>query len=185
MANKKGNTYIIDEENGIAKIELNRWHDENVYAIIDLDDLERVRNYPYTWFSQYRKELDNYYVRCTNYSYKKQGISSVVFLHQFIMNAEGQDVDHINNNTLDNRKCNLRISEHKHNTRNRHGRNSNNKSGYRNVSWSKSEHKWLVQLQVNGRSTVLGKFEYEDLDKAGKFAEEKRKELYGEYAGKN
>ena len=68
MANKKGNTYIIDEENGIAKIELNRWHDENVYAIIDLDDLERVRNYPYTWFSQYRKELDNYYVRCTNYA---------------------------------------------------------------------------------------------------------------------
>lgn len=55
MANKKGNTYIIDEENGIAKIELNRWHDENVYAIIDLDDLERVKNYPYTWFFSIQK----------------------------------------------------------------------------------------------------------------------------------
>ena len=44
MANKKGNNYIIDEENGIAKIELNRWKDDNVYAIIDLDDLDRVRN---------------------------------------------------------------------------------------------------------------------------------------------
>ena len=185
MANKKGNNYIIDEENGIAKIELNRWKDDNVYAIIDLDDLDRVRNYPYTWFAQYRKELDNYYVRCTNYANIKAGISSVVFLHQFIMNAEGQDVDHINNNTLDNRKCNLRISEHKHNTRNRHGRNSNNKSGYRNVCWSKGEQKWLVQLQVNGKCTCLGKFPYDELEQAGKFAEEMRQKLYGEYAGKN
>ena len=101
------------------------------------------------------------------------------------MNAEGQDVDHINNNTLDNRKCNLRISEHKHNTRNRHGRNSNNKSGYRNVCWSKGEQKWLVQLQVNGKSTCLGKFPYDELEQAGKFAEEMRQKLYGEYAGKN
>lgn len=163
MANKKGNNYIIDEENGIAKIELNRWKDDNIYAIIDLDDLDRVRNYPYTWFAQYRKELDNYYVRCTNYANIKAGISSVVFLHQFIMDAEGQDVDHINNNTLNNRKCNLRISEHKHNTRNRHGRNSNNKSGYRNVCWSKREQMWLVQLQVNGKTKCLGKFPYEEI----------------------
>lgn len=183
MANKKGNTYIIDEENGIANIELNRWHDENVYAIIDLDDLERVRNYPYTWFSQYRKELDNYYVRCTNYLYKKQGISSVVFLHQFIMNAEGKDVDHINNNTLDNRKCNLRISEHKHNTRNRHGRNRNNKSGYRNVCWDGSA--WTVQIQINGKCVHVGRFPKDQLEEAGKFAEEMRKKYYGEYAGKN
>ena len=40
MAKKKGNNYIIDEENGIAKIELNRWNDENLWAIIDLEDLD-------------------------------------------------------------------------------------------------------------------------------------------------
>lgn len=50
MANKKGNNYIIDAANSIAKIELNRRKYENVYAIIDLEDLERVVNYPYTWF---------------------------------------------------------------------------------------------------------------------------------------
>ena len=183
MANKKGNNYIIDEENGIAKIELNRWKDDNVYAIIDLDDLDRVRNYPYTWFAQYRKELDNYYVRCTNYANIKAGISSVVFLHQFIMNAEGQDVDHINNNTLDNRKCNLRISEHKHNTRNRHGRNSNNKSGYRNVCWDKKCKQWKVQLQVNGKNAILGMFPEDKLEEAGKFAEQMREKYYGEFAG--
>ena len=47
MAKKKGNNYIIDEENGIAKIELNRWNGkENLWAIIDLEDLDRVINFP-------------------------------------------------------------------------------------------------------------------------------------------
>lgn len=183
MANKKGNNYIIDEQKGIAKIELSRRKDDNVYAIIDLEDLEKVKNYPYTWFAQYRKELNNYYVRCTNYANIKAGISSVVFLHQFIMGAEGKDVDHINNNTLDNRKCNLRISEHKHNTRNRHGKNSNNKSGFRNVSWD--GYRWIVQLQIDGKNTILGKFSYEQLEEAGAFAEQMRQKYYGEYAGKN
>jgi hypothetical protein len=179
------NNYIIDKENGIAKIELHRRNEENLYAIIDLEDLERVINYPYTWFAQYRKELEDYYVRCTNYANVKNGISSAVFLHQFIMNADGQDVDHINNKPLDNRKSNLRISEHKHNTKNRHGKNRNNTSGHRNVSWSKSENRWLVQLQIDGKNKILGRFAYDKLDEAGKFAEEMRNKCYGEYAGKN
>lgn len=183
MAIKKGNNYIIDEENGIAKIELHRRNGENVYTIIDLEDLERVINYPYTWFAQYRKELDNYYVRCTNYSNMKNGLSSVVFLHQFIMSADGIDVDHINNNTLDNRKQNLRVTQHGNNTKNRHGKNSNNTSGHRNVTWSKSENAWVVQLQIDGKGTRLKKFSYEQLDEAGKFAEEMRQKYYGEYAG--
>ena len=42
MAKKKGNNYIIDTENNIAKIELNRTKAENLWAIIDLEDLQRV-----------------------------------------------------------------------------------------------------------------------------------------------
>lgn len=185
MSNKKGNNYIIDKENNIAKIELNRRKYENVWAIIDLEDLERVINYPYTWFPQYREELRNYYVRCTSYENKKSGKSSVVFLHKFIMNIDGNeyDVDHINHNTLDNRKCNLRISKHSQNNSNRHGKNRNNKSGYRNVA--KSGNWWIVQLQVNGKNTQLGKFPLDKVDEAGKFAEEMRQKYYGEFAGYN
>lgn len=47
------NNYIIDEENGIAKIELNRRNAENLWTTIDLEDLERVINFPYTWFAKY------------------------------------------------------------------------------------------------------------------------------------
>ena len=53
MANKKGNNYIIDEKNGIAKIELKRRGKDSLWTIIDIEDLEKVLNFPYTWFSKY------------------------------------------------------------------------------------------------------------------------------------
>lgn len=61
IANKKGNNYVVDEENFIAKIELNRRNSENLWTIIDLEDLERVINFPYTWFAKYNHTNDEYY----------------------------------------------------------------------------------------------------------------------------
>lgn len=52
MANhRKGNNYTVDKENNIAKIELQRRNKENLWVTIDLEDLERVINFPYTWFA--------------------------------------------------------------------------------------------------------------------------------------
>lgn len=176
------NNYIIDKENGIAKIELHRRNQESLYAIIDLEDLERVINFPYTWFAQYNKDIENYYVRASVYNPNTQH-SEVMFLHQFIVGANGKFVDHINSDTLNNRKANLRVVLDSNNSMNRKSRNKNNTSGYRNVSWSKSENKWVVQLQINKKNKVLGRFD--DVHEAGRFAEEMRSKYYGEYAGKS
>ena len=97
------------------------------------------------------------------------------------MNANGKDVDHENNDTLDNRKSNMRVVEESNNSKNRKSRNRNNKSGYRNVSLIKG--KWVVQLQIDGKNKRLGSFD--DVHEAGKFAEEMRQKYYGEFAGKN
>ena len=182
MAKKKGNNYIIDEENDIAKIELNRWNDENLWAIIDLEDLDRVINFPYTWFARYHKNIDGYYAAVSMYLPELKR-ATPVYLHQFIMNSTENHIDHINHNTLDDRKSNLRELTVEQNSRYREGKNKNNTSGYRNVAWSKSEQKWIVQLQVNGKNKRLGKFPKEQLEEAGKFAEEMRQKYYGEYAG--
>lgn len=103
-------------------------------------------------------------------------------MHKLISNANNKEiVDHINHDTLDNRKENLRKTEQSYNLRHRRGANKNNKSGYRNVCWLKNENRWCVQLQVDGQNTRLGFFN--DVDEAGKFAEEMRKKYYGEFAG--
>lgn len=182
MAKKKGNNYIIDTENNIAKIELNRTKAENLWAIIDLEDLQKVLDFPYTWFAKYDPDIDSFYAVASQY-HKELGRARPVYLHQFVMDANGKVVDHENHNTLDDRKSNLRISEEIRNAMNRKAKNKNNKSGYRNVCWSKSEKKWLVQLQINQKNAVLGKFSYDELEQAGKFAEEMRQKYYGEFAG--
>lgn len=182
MAKRKGNNYVIDEENGIAKIELHRRNADNLWTIIDLDDLERVINFPYTWFAKYNHTNEEYYVVASEYHTELQR-SKQVFLHQFLTNANGKDVDHENNDTLDNRKSNLRVVAESNNSKNRKGKNKNNKSGYRNVSWDKRYGKWIVQMQIDKKNKVLGRFD--DVHEAGKFAKEMRKKYYGEFAGKN
>jgi hypothetical protein len=78
----------------------------------------------------------------------------------------------------------LRISKIKENSRHRRGLNKNNTSGYRNVSWDKRSQDWMVQLQDNdGHNRVWRHFE--TAIEASKFAEKKRKEFYGEFAGRD
>lgn len=186
---KRGNNYIIDEENNVAHIELIRERKENLWTTIDLEDLDRVINFPFSWITRYDKTLHDYYAVSIVYETDENGIrkGKPLYLHRFIMNMEDENewVDHINHKPRDNRKENLRPISISDNSRNRKTRNRNNKSGYRNVSWSKKEKKWLVQLQVDGRNKVLGKFLEDQLEEAGKFAEQKRKELYGAFAGGN
>lgn len=185
MANiKKGNEYIVDEENNIAKIKVERKTSEILWYTIDLEDLERVLNFPYTWFAlKYNEATDDWYAGCSEYHPELQQ-SRPYYLHQFIMNNRTERIDHINRDIKDCRKENLRVITVKQNATNRTKRNRNNKSGYRNVSWD--GYHWVVQLQVNGKNTCVGKFPKDKLDEAGKFAEQKRKEIYGEeYAGSN
>lgn len=182
MAVKKGNNYIIDEKHNIAKIELHRRKEENLWTIIDLEDLERVINFPYTWFAKYQSLNKGFYVYASEYDEETKR-SKPILLHQFIMNARGNIVDHINGDTFDNRKSNLRIIEYANNSKNRKSKNSNNTSGYRNVSWCKGDKKWIVQMQIDGKNKRLGSFD--DVHEAGKFAEEMRQKYYGEFAGKN
>ena len=182
MAKKKGNNYLIDETNNIAKIELHRIKARNLWTTIDLEDLERVINFPYTWFAKYDKPIDDYYAVASEYIPELKH-SRPIHLHQFIMNTRDNHVDHINHDPRDNRKENLRVILPNENLRNREGRNKNNHSGYRNVSWNGNG--WSVQLQVDGKTKCIKRFKKNELEEAGKYAEQMRQELYGEFAGNN
>lgn len=147
------------------------------------DSLKKMTDFKYKFHVCWSKS--GYYLYATEYLGKKEGKYKyqTIKFHRFIMNAEkGQDVDHKNHNTLDNRRKNLRLTDRKQNSKHRGVNNSNNKSGYRNVCWDSKNKKWLVQLQVNGKNTRLGRFD--DVHEAGKFAKEMREKYYGEFAGR-
>jgi hypothetical protein len=66
-------------------------------------------------------------------------------------------VDHINQDRLDNRICNLRIANKSINSMNSKIR-SDNTSGYRGVTWHSNVKKWMAQVTKNGKHHYLGVF---------------------------
>jgi hypothetical protein len=82
-----------------------------------------------------------------------------VQMHRLVLPPKGGFVvDHINRNPLDNRRENLRHVHHSANAMNR-GTNGNNTSGYRGISWSKTEHRWLVQATTRpGYRKCFGRY---------------------------
>lgn len=88
------------------------------------------------------------------------------------MNAPaGMVVDHINGNTLDNRRSNLRVVTHKQNLRHRaRGANRNNAVGVRGVSWDKERKKFLAGIRVDGKRLNLGRFDSLDAAVAARSA---------------
>ena len=148
--------------------------------------MQRLIDIDLSWHAVYTPNNDSYYAQASIYQSINNGKPIYEFynLHVLLMNADpskGEKVDHIDHNTFNTRKKNLRISVNLENTKNRKGKNSNNKSGFRNVSWRRNC--WVVQLQIEGVNTVLKKFPLAELDDAGVYAEKMRQLYYGEFAG--
>jgi hypothetical protein len=183
LAYKKGfNDYEICGE--YTKIYLRGKHSkEHPIAIIDTKNLQKLIDSNLSWSVHLEIYKKFFYVFATEYlgSINGKFRNKNHKLHRFILNETDRYVmiDHINRDTFDNRECNLRRAIHKNNMKNRRKKNSNNTSGYRNVC--KIGNKWVVQLQINDKNKRLGSFN--NVDDAGKFAEEMRLKHYGKFAG--
>lgn len=154
------NGYEIRGE--ITAIFLKRRDGSLVETIIDTNDLNVMESFPFTWYSYWSTGTKSYYA-VGNIKTEK-GKQRTIRLHRWIMNPEsGYMVDHINHNTLDNRKENLRIVTNAENQQNREGkRRDNNSSKYRGVSWNKRECKWKAHMKLNGKYVHLGTFDNEE-----------------------
>lgn len=80
-----------------------------------------------------------------------------VYMHRLLMQFPICETDHRNGDGLDNRRRNLRLATNSQNQANR-GRQKNNKSGFKGVSWSAKEGKWRARIKVDYREKFLGCF---------------------------
>lgn len=90
-----------------------------------------------------------------------------------------EEIDHINNDGTDNRICNLRKATRSENTCNRRLQ-SNNKSGYKGVSWCAEKNKWDARVGVKNKIILLGR--HEKIEDAIKAVNEARAKYHGEFA---
>lgn len=131
-------------------------------VIADPDVVEWAKQYRWYIYTHGRSMIP--YVRRA-YRPIPGGPSRVVFLHREVTGAKSDEiVDHINGNSLDNRRCNLRILDRCGNMQNRVRIPKNNKSGVRGVTWSKPLSKWKCTAQANHKQYHLGYFD--SLEKA-------------------
>jgi len=82
----------------------------------------------------------------------------LLYLHHLILpHISGKVVDHINGNTLDNRKENLRYLAHWENIHNR-DKQKNNTSGFIGVRWCHSSKGYQSSIQIRGKRIHFGTF---------------------------
>jgi len=118
----------------------------------------------------------NGYLRI-RFNTKKYLVHRLVFLYHY--DYLPKYVDHIDGNPLNNDISNLRpatFAQNKLNTK----LQKNNTSGYKNVTWSKSQKKWRVNLLLKGKNVNFGG--YDDIELADLVAQEARKKYHKDFA---
>jgi len=116
--------------------------------------------------------------------YKRIGLNKKSYLNHrliFLMHHGylPKVVDHIDGNTLNNNIENLREATHSQNQWNT-AKNTNNTSGYKNVTWNQRKRKWLVNVRVHCMDFHIGYFN--DIELADLVAQEARDKYHKEFA---
>lgn len=128
------------------------------FAIVDTEDFE--------WLSKWRWHA--LWNPCTNSFYAARNIALpgrdrkfVKFrMHRVILGLEHGDKrqgDHMDGNTLNNRRSNLRIATPQENNWNRSLRKTS-LTGIKGVTWDKRSEKWMAQIWIDGKNVKLGRF---------------------------
>lgn len=158
---------ILLHDNYAEIILYNRKGEEKAKTIIDLEDVDKVKNKKWT------SNKDGYVISGSE--------NPVIYLHRYLLNAT-RYVDHIDGNVLNNCKNNLREVTNADNLKNRVRLPSNNTSGIIGVRYRKDRNKWYTEIQHNGIKINLGSYTLkEDAIKARTEAEIK---YFGDYKSK-
>jgi len=145
-------------------------------AKVDPEDLEKVS--AYNWYASFWVGGKTFYA--ANRSGIK-GDKSTIKMHRFVLGVTDPkiDVDHINHDTLDNRKSNLRSCTHEENNRNCLI-SSNNKTGFKGVSFEAQTGRYKAQITVRYKPKNLGR--YDTPEEAHQAYLEAAKAMHGEFA---
>jgi hypothetical protein len=103
------------------------------------------------------------------------------FMHRLLC-ASAYTVDHINGDSLDNRRANLRPATVRQQAQNRRARRVGS-SRYKGVSWRPDSHCWRAIICVDGRLISLGSST--DEEQAARAYDDAARRYFGEFAAPN
>lgn len=147
--------------------------------IVDDADAERCRQF--RWFGS-SNSAGTVYLRA-----RMPGHKNAVPIHRWLLDAPpGMKVDHINGNTWDNRRSNLRLCTHAENSRNRR-RKSLGATGFKGVNRDPRPNytfkPYRARIRFGGQEIHLGYFP--SAEKAAAAYDSAAMRLFGEFAATN
>ena len=150
------------------------------FAIVDDDDFERLSQHKWTAMVTGQNIKRVYAYRRTEWDNANRRWMKSILMHREIMQAvDGLDVDHINHDTLDNRKENLRCATRSQNLAN--NRRARGETGMRGVVRTQRREK--EPYQVMCRTKHIGRFL--DLYEAARAYDSAALKEFGEFARLN
>ena len=136
---------------------------------IDIEDWKRIKNYKIGVYDFYKGKYRYAMVRVNG---KTQ------YLHRYIMNVTDKHnyVDHINGNTLDCRRCNMRVCTNQQNQWNAK-KKCNSKQEYKCIR--KMDNRYEIRMRYGGKRHYKSA---KTLEEAKRIYDEWVKEVHGDYA---
>jgi hypothetical protein len=126
-------------------------------ALVDDEDFEELNQF--RWHVRWERGVRSYYVqrkiRLPN------GKQAAEHMHRRILGLQSGDKrhgDHINHDTLDNRRANLRIAPTFSDSIANRRKHRDNQSGFKNVYWHKYRRKFAALVCRNGKQRYVGYF---------------------------
>lgn len=146
---------------------------QNKYTLVD--------NADYDWLKQWEWKVNGH-----GYVYRVLKINKKhewIWMHRIINKTSSNlHTDHIDGNTLNNQRNNLRSCNRFENMQNRK-LNRNNASGYKGVCWHKIGKKWVAQIFLKRKAIYLGYFK--DKKEAALAYNEAAKKYFGKFSRLN
>lgn len=142
-------------------------------VLFEIDDEDYDKVSAYKWHTKKSRPNSGIYIR------RRAGQRSISLTSCILGVDPSIIIDHIDGNTLNNKKSNLRITTNTNNVRNQR-KHLNSTSGYKGVTWDKSHNKWMAQIRVSHKNYFIGY--YDDPLSAHNAYFERAKKDFGEYA---
>lgn len=140
--------------------------------VIDADNLDKIKGVKFYIGSKSKDGGLPYVIDC-----RGRALHDYLFEHR-----DGLEIDHINLDTFDNRRCNIRYCTHQQNQMNQ-PLQRNNTSGVSGVSYYPPRHKFRARIKICQKEIHLGYFDtFEDAVKARNIG---MKCMFGQYGRYN
>jgi len=139
------------------------------FAIIDADDYERLARYK--WYCHRSRNKF--------YAYRNKNRKAISMHREVLRAPKDLLIDHVDGNSLNNRKNNLRLCTYAQNAHNRQPKSAS-RSKYKGLSWHRRNKKWEVSIIKSARKIFVGSFDNET--EAAVAYDRKAEQLFGEFA---